>query len=115
MTAVLAGRGDPRSRLTASATVAVALLDAWFDVTTSAAGSPRRKALIYAVGELSLVGYCVALATPRSDAWDSLRPTERDADSSGADRGCGSSGVEGRARLDPSPRPESGRDGAPTS
>jgi hypothetical protein len=75
LTAVLQGRGDPRSRLTASATAAVALLDAWFDVTTSPAGPARRRALLFAVGELSLVGYCVTLASPRRAAWPARTPS----------------------------------------
>jgi hypothetical protein len=108
LTAVLQGRGDPRARLTASATAAVALLDAWFDVTTSTAGAARRRALLFAVGELSLVGFCVALASPRRDCWPSPdAPADRDR--AGLDHGPGPGGLaaDGTAPW------TAGRDGAP--
>ena len=63
-TALLIRRGDGRARLTAVATATVCVLDAWFDVTTSAPGTPLAESLICAVGELSLAGYCVVLARP---------------------------------------------------
>jgi hypothetical protein len=61
-TAVLGLRTDPRARLTASATAAVAVLDAWFDITTSTSGGDLAQALACAVAEATLAAACVALA-----------------------------------------------------
>ncbi|MET7290014.1 hypothetical protein [Streptomyces sp. NPDC005573] len=61
-TALLGLRSDPRFRLTASATAAVAVLDAWFDITTSRAGAPLAEALACAVAEGALAGACLVLA-----------------------------------------------------
>ncbi|MFE8942800.1 hypothetical protein [Streptomyces sp. NPDC007856] len=61
-TALLGLRGDPRSRLTASATASVAVLDAWFDITTAGTGAPLAEALLCAVAEGALAGACVRLA-----------------------------------------------------
>ncbi|MFB7503540.1 hypothetical protein [Streptomyces broussonetiae] len=61
-TAVLGLCGDPRSRLTASATASVAVLDAWFDITTARAGSALVQALACAVAEAALAAACVVLA-----------------------------------------------------
>ncbi|MEU9476243.1 hypothetical protein [Streptomyces sp. NPDC048191] len=61
-TALLGLRGDARARLTASATASVALLDAWFDITTAGTGTPLAEALVCAVGEAGLAGACVLLA-----------------------------------------------------
>ncbi|MGW1909476.1 hypothetical protein ACWCQS_01610 [Streptomyces sp. NPDC002076] len=61
-TALLGLRGDPRSRLTASATASVAVLDAWFDITTAGTGAPLAEALLCAVAEGVLAGACVHLA-----------------------------------------------------
>ncbi|MET9451007.1 hypothetical protein [Streptomyces cinerochromogenes] len=61
-TAVLGLRGDPRSRLTASATASVAVLDAWFDITTAHPGTALLQALACAVAEGAVAGACVALA-----------------------------------------------------
>ncbi|MGJ5753698.1 hypothetical protein FB563_1836 [Streptomyces puniciscabiei] len=61
-TALLGLRGDPRARLTASATASVAVLDAWFDITTSPTGAPLAEALLCAVAEGALAGACVCLA-----------------------------------------------------
>ncbi|KAB1987898.1 hypothetical protein [Streptomyces triticiradicis] len=61
-TAVLGLRRDPRSRLTASATAAVAVLDAWFDITTAQPGAPLVQALACAVAEAGLACACVFLA-----------------------------------------------------
>ncbi|MEU0007070.1 hypothetical protein ABZ079_23020 [Streptomyces sp. NPDC006314] len=61
-TALLGLRGDPRARLTASATASVAVLDAWFDITTAQAGGALVQALVCAVAEGALAGACVALA-----------------------------------------------------
>ncbi|MGW3092566.1 hypothetical protein ACWDCC_03870 [Streptomyces sp. NPDC001102] len=61
-TALLGLRRHPAARLTASATAAVAVLDAWFDVTTAQAGSGLAQALACAVGEAALACVCVYLA-----------------------------------------------------
>ncbi|QTE00563.1 hypothetical protein [Streptomyces cyanogenus] len=61
-TALLGLRGDPRSRLTASATAGVAVVDAWFDITTSHTASALLQALACAVAEGAVAGVCVALA-----------------------------------------------------
>jgi hypothetical protein len=61
-TAFLGLRNDPRVRLTASATAAVAVLDAWFDITTAQPGSDLAQALACAVGEGALACVCVLLA-----------------------------------------------------
>ncbi|MGW7239034.1 hypothetical protein [Streptomyces sp. NPDC054804] len=61
-TAVLGLRGDARARLTASATASVAILDAWFDITTSAVGTELLEALGSAVAEAGLAAACVFLA-----------------------------------------------------
>ncbi|MER6260917.1 hypothetical protein ABT203_15255 [Streptomyces sp900105245] len=61
-TALLGLRTDPRARLTASATAAVAVLDAWFDITTARSGGDLAQALACAVAEAALAAACVALA-----------------------------------------------------
>ncbi|WP_405869713.1 MULTISPECIES: hypothetical protein [unclassified Streptomyces] len=61
-TAVLGLRGDGRARLTASATAAVAVLDAWFDITTASSGASLLQALGCAVAEVALAWACVVLA-----------------------------------------------------
>ncbi|MFD8393836.1 hypothetical protein ACFV2N_32695 [Streptomyces sp. NPDC059680] len=61
-TAFLGLRGDARARLTASATASVAVLDAWFDITTAGTGAPLAEALLCAVAEGALAGACVHLA-----------------------------------------------------
>lgn len=61
-TALLGLRADPRARLTAAATAATAVLDAWFDVTTSRPGGDLVMALGCAVVETALAGACVAMA-----------------------------------------------------
>ncbi|WP_369391560.1 hypothetical protein AB5J72_31065 [Streptomyces sp. CG1] len=61
-TALLGLRGDARARLTASATASVAVLDAWFDITTAGTGAPLTEALLCAVAEAALAGACVHLA-----------------------------------------------------
>ncbi len=60
-TAILASRADQRARLTATATATVCLLDAWFDVTTSAPGTARAAASLCAIGELALAAYLALL------------------------------------------------------
>lgn len=69
-TAVLGLRGDARARLTASATASVAVLDAWFDITTSAVGTELLVALASAVAEAGLAAACVYLAL--SKGWGRL-------------------------------------------
>ncbi|WP_043679801.1 hypothetical protein [Streptomyces xylophagus] len=66
-TALLGLRGDPRARLAASATAAVAILDAWFDITTAQAGGDLVVAAVCAVGETALACACgfVALSKGR--------------------------------------------------
>ncbi|MEU1403296.1 hypothetical protein ABZ471_13215 [Streptomyces sp. NPDC005728] len=61
-TALLGLRADPRARLTASATAAMAVLDGWFDMTTAQSGSDFAQALVCAVVETVLAGACVFLA-----------------------------------------------------
>ncbi|MEU6671293.1 hypothetical protein [Streptomyces sp. NPDC046727] len=61
-TALLGLRGDARCRLTASATASVAVLDAWFDITTAHSGNALLQALCCAVAEGVVAGVCVALA-----------------------------------------------------
>ncbi|MFF3407597.1 hypothetical protein ACFYW8_15610 [Streptomyces sp. NPDC002742] len=71
-TAVLGLRGDQHARLTASATAAVAVLDAWFDITTAQPGAPLVQALVCAAAEAALACACIFLAlsadrTPREE------------------------------------------------
>ncbi|MFC8515827.1 hypothetical protein [Streptomyces sp. NPDC057257] len=61
-TALLGLRGNPRARLTASATAAVAVLDAWFDMTTARPGAELTQAVACAVAEATLAAVCVRLA-----------------------------------------------------
>jgi len=62
-TGVLLLRQDSRYRLTAVATATLLLVDAWFDVTTSAPGAGRALAIAMAVGlELPVSVLCAALA-----------------------------------------------------
>lgn len=61
-TALLGLRRDPRMRLTAAATASMAVLDAWFDITTAQPGTALLQALVCAVAEAALAWACVALA-----------------------------------------------------
>ncbi|MGI5457411.1 hypothetical protein ACQEWB_30455 [Streptomyces sp. CA-249302] len=61
-TALLGLRGDPRARLTASATAAVAVLDAWFDMTTAQPGTELTQAVACALAEAVLAAVCIRLA-----------------------------------------------------
>ncbi|MEV6052260.1 hypothetical protein [Streptomyces sp. NPDC052107] len=70
-TALLGLRGDPRARLTASATASVAVLDAWFDITTAGTGAPLAEALLCAVAEGALAGACGYLAVGKE--WRTAR------------------------------------------
>jgi hypothetical protein len=65
-TGVLLIRRDDRYRLTAAATAALLLADAWFDVTTSAPGTARVVAIAMAVAlEIPGSAVCAALAARR--------------------------------------------------
>ncbi|WP_326785814.1 hypothetical protein [Streptomyces sp. NBC_00151] len=91
-TAVLGLRRDPRARLTASATAAVAVLDAWFDITTAQPGAPLVQALACAVAEAGLACACVFLAlsksrAPRDEQPELVRPRGRAPESGAFDRG----------------------------
>ncbi|MEU5596248.1 hypothetical protein [Streptomyces sp. NPDC020298] len=61
-TAFLGLRGDHRARLTSSATAAVAVLDAWFDITTAPSGAALLQAAACAMAEAALATACVLLA-----------------------------------------------------
>jgi hypothetical protein len=61
-TAFLDHRGDRRAGLTATATATIAVLDAWFDITTAQPGAPLVEALACALGEITLAGCCIRLA-----------------------------------------------------
>ncbi|MGW2491702.1 hypothetical protein ACWCV9_31405 [Streptomyces sp. NPDC001606] len=76
-TALLGLRADPRGRLTASATASVAVLDAWFDLTTAGTGGALLQAALSALAEAALAAVCVHLAISRS----------RSGGRGGADRG----------------------------
>jgi hypothetical protein len=63
-TGVLLLRRDSRYRLTAVATATLLLVDAWFDITTSAPGAARAVAIAMAMGlELPVSVLCAALAS----------------------------------------------------
>ncbi|WP_329521666.1 hypothetical protein [Spirillospora sp. NBC_01491] len=62
-TGALVTRRDARHGLTAAATAALLLMDAWFDVMTAASGAERVVAVSLAVGaELPLAAFCAVLA-----------------------------------------------------
>ncbi|MEV7525346.1 hypothetical protein [Streptomyces sp. NPDC091371] len=62
-TGTLLRKRDPRASPVAAATAALLLMDAWFDVTTSAGSSGQGTALLLAVGaELPLAIACAAVA-----------------------------------------------------
>jgi hypothetical protein len=62
-TAWLTHRGDPRAGLTAAATAALALVDAWFDVMTALPGRDLAQAVLLAVcAELPLAAGCASIA-----------------------------------------------------
>ncbi|NUS81364.1 MAG: hypothetical protein HOY75_01075 [Streptomyces sp.] len=66
-TGLLRRRGDDRHRLTAAATSALLVVDAWFDTVTAAPGTELAAALAMAVGaELPLAALCAALALKRA-------------------------------------------------
>ncbi|MFD7031050.1 hypothetical protein ACFWAR_23750 [Streptomyces sp. NPDC059917] len=65
-TGVLVKRDDPRAGASAAATAAVLVLDAWFDVTTAAAGGARLTAVALALcAELPLAALCASIALRR--------------------------------------------------
>jgi hypothetical protein len=62
-TGLLMRRRDPRASLTAAATAILLLVDAWFDVLTSAPGADRLTAMLMAVCvELPIAALCLRLA-----------------------------------------------------
>ncbi len=62
-TGYLAWRGRPQVALTSTVTATMLVVDAWFDVLTSAAGPARRQALALAgLVELPLAGACLWIA-----------------------------------------------------
>ncbi|OKI52156.1 hypothetical protein AMK15_30275 [Streptomyces sp. MJM1172] len=66
-TGVLLRRRDPRVAPVAAATAALLLVDAWFDVTTSAGTGGQGMALLLAAGaELPLAALCAAVAARRT-------------------------------------------------
>lgn len=71
-TGVLVRLRDERRCLAAAATATSLLIDAWFDVTTSAPGTDHRMALLLAVFlEMPIAFLCAALAVrtfPRSES-----------------------------------------------
>jgi hypothetical protein len=69
-TALLDRRSDRRAGLAATATATVAVLDAWFDLTTAQPGAQFIEALLCGVGEFALAGYCVYLALTLDRAAD---------------------------------------------
>lgn len=65
-TGVLLRRNDPRVAQVAAATAAVLLVDAWFDVTTSAPGAELATALTLALtAELPMAVTCAVVALRR--------------------------------------------------
>ncbi|WP_246618128.1 hypothetical protein [Streptomyces javensis] len=65
-TAALRRRGDDRHRLTAAATGALLVVDAWFDTVTAASGGELAAAVAMALcAELPLAAVCTALALGR--------------------------------------------------
>ncbi|WP_405437601.1 hypothetical protein OG373_10055 [Streptomyces avidinii] len=66
-TGVLLRRGDPRASPVAAATAALLVMDAWFDVTTSAGTDGQGMALLLAAGaELPLAAACALVAARRT-------------------------------------------------
>lgn len=62
LTAYLAWRGRPKVALASMTLATMLVVDAWFDVNTSAAGTPREIALGMAVIEVGLAGVCLWIA-----------------------------------------------------
>ncbi|MER7788121.1 hypothetical protein [Streptomyces sp. NPDC097640] len=79
-TGLLRRRGDGRHRLTAAATCALLVVDAWFDTVTAAPGAELATALAMAVcAELPLAVVCAALAL-KTDRRTGPANTDADAD-----------------------------------
>ncbi|GAA2413874.1 hypothetical protein GCM10010191_24640 [Actinomadura vinacea] len=67
-TGALLAQGDVRHRPAAAATAALLVMDAWFDMTTAAAGPERARALALAIGaELPMAALCGYLALRAGD------------------------------------------------
>ncbi|MCX4539584.1 hypothetical protein [Streptomyces sp. NBC_01565] len=76
-TGTLLRRGDPRASPAAAATAALLLMDAWFDVTTSAGTDGQGAALLLAAcAELPLALACAAVAA-RGEAPGTIRRRPR--------------------------------------
>ncbi|MGI5208055.1 hypothetical protein ACQEU6_41605 [Spirillospora sp. CA-108201] len=72
-TGVLLVRRDPRHALGAAAAGALLVVDAWFDVMTSAPGAERAMAIALAAGvELPLAALCAVLAARAFRSRDAL-------------------------------------------
>ncbi|MEU1669455.1 hypothetical protein ABZ547_38950 [Streptomyces sparsogenes] len=70
-TGLLRRRGDGRHRLTAAATCALLVVDAWFDTVTAAPGAELYAAVAMAVcAELPLAAVCAALALRKAPGAD---------------------------------------------
>lgn len=66
-TGMLLRKGDPRVSPVAAATAALLVMDAWFDVTTSAGSGGQGVAVLLAAGaELPLALACTVVAARRS-------------------------------------------------
>ncbi|WP_371680257.1 hypothetical protein [Streptomyces sp. NBC_01276] len=66
-TGALLRKGDPRVSPVAAATAALLLMDAWFDVATSAGTSGQGMALVLALAaELPMAGVCAVVAARRA-------------------------------------------------
>jgi hypothetical protein len=63
VTGWLLKRGDPRRCLTATATAALLMIDAWFDVSTAASGAALAEAIVMAAcAEIPMAVLCAVLA-----------------------------------------------------
>jgi hypothetical protein len=65
-TGLLLRRGDARAALTASATAALLLTDAWFDVTTSHGAELVQAWVLALLLELPIAAWCARLAMRRA-------------------------------------------------
>ncbi|MEV0412517.1 LPXTG cell wall anchor domain-containing protein [Streptomyces sp. NPDC050448] len=64
-TGLLLRRHDPRAAPLAAATAALLVMDAWFDVTTAAAGSAQAAVALAVCAELPLAAACAVVAVRR--------------------------------------------------
>ncbi|WP_325117334.1 MULTISPECIES: hypothetical protein [Streptomyces] len=76
-TAALRRRGDDRHRLTAAATGALLVVDAWFDTVTAAPGGELAAVALALCAELPLAAVCTALALGREGRTVRLRDDRR--------------------------------------